>query len=99
MRLIDADELQKVFEDMANDKWNKETHTSWSRAFEESADILDECKTIEAEPVVRCKDCKFNYANQMPSGDECQLCVELPISKDFYCAYGEKTDEVEDENN
>lgn len=43
--------------------------------------------------VVRCKDCKYNYANQIPSGDECQLCVELPISKDFFCAYGERMDE------
>ena len=41
-------------------------------------------------PVVRCKDCKFNYANLFPCKDECQLCVELPISKDFFCAYGER---------
>lgn len=47
MRLIDADELKKVFEDLANDGWNKATGTSWSRAFEESADIIDGCKTIE----------------------------------------------------
>lgn len=46
--------------------------------------------------IVRCKDCKFNYANQIPSDDVCQLCVELPITKDFFCAYGEKMDEVED---
>ncbi len=57
---------------------------------------LDDAPTIEAEPVVHCKDCKFNYANQIPSGDECQLCVELPISKDFYCAYGEKMEGAEE---
>lgn len=45
--------------------------------------------------LVRCKDCKFNYANQIPGDDDtCQLCVELPISKDFFCAYGEKNDET-----
>lgn len=44
--------------------------------------------------VVRCKDCKFNYANQIPSENACQLCVELPISDEFYCAYGER---IEDE--
>lgn len=43
--------------------------------------------------IIHCKDCKFNYANQIPSDDVCQLCVELPISKDFFCAYGEKMDE------
>ena len=54
----------------------------------------DGCRTRDAE-IVRCKDCKFNYANQIP-GDEdvCQLCVELPISKEFFCAYGEKMDGV-----
>lgn len=46
---------------------------------------------LNAVEVVRCKDCKFNYANQIPSDDACQLCVELPISKEFYCAYGETT--------
>ena len=49
---------------------------------------------IRITDLVRCKDCKFNYANQIPSDDVCQLCVELPISKDFFCAYGEKMDEV-----
>ena len=47
MRLIDADALQKVFEDMANDKWNKKTSTTWGRVFEESVDIVDEQPTIE----------------------------------------------------
>ncbi len=47
MRLIDADALQKVFEDMANDKWNKKTSTTWGRAYEESVDIVDEQPTIE----------------------------------------------------
>lgn len=59
--------------------------------------VIDKMPTINAEPIVRCKDCKFNYANQIPSGDGCQLCVEVPISKDFFCAYGERMDE--DENN
>jgi len=49
---------------------------------------------IDAVEVVRCKDCKFNYANQIPSDDACQRCVELPISKDFFCAYGEKMEGV-----
>lgn len=57
---------------------------------------LEEAPTIDAVEVVRCKDCKFNYANQIPSGDGCQLCVELPISKDFFCAYGEKDEKVEE---
>lgn len=49
--------------------------------------------TIDAVPVVRCKDCKFNYANQIPSEDVCQLCVELPITGDFFCKWGERKEE------
>lgn len=47
--------------------------------------------------VVRCKDCKHNYYNMIPSGEtehECVKCVELPITADFYCAWGEREDEV-----
>lgn len=57
-------------------------------------DVVDSMPTVDAVEVVRCKDCKFNYANQIPSENACQLCVELPISDEFYCAYGER---IEDE--
>lgn len=60
-----------------------------------SDSFFDGYHAKKKEEIVRCKDCKFNYANQVPSDDECQLCVELPISKDFFCAYGEKMEEVE----
>lgn len=49
------------------------------------------------EPVVRCKDCKYNYHIMFPSGEEeyiCTKCNELPITADFYCAWGEREDEV-----
>lgn len=86
MRLIDADALKRKIT-MVTKQYNP------NAIMERPAILLedvDEAPTIDAEPIVRCKDCKFNYANQIPSGDECQLCVELPISKDFFCAYGER---------
>lgn len=70
-RLIDADALRNVFEDMANDRFNKSTATSWGRVFEESADIVDEQPTIEErkrgewieEPNCwyRCSNCGKHY--------------------------------------
>lgn len=74
MRLIDADAL-------------KESIYGWDVA---SVKDIDAQPTIDAAPVVRCKDCKFNYANQIPSEDVCQLCVELPITGDFFCKWGER---------
>lgn len=108
MRLIDADALcDDVMERYCKDceKRKGMKRGKWRVIYEigeapcRACDIddlkmeLDEAPTIDAVEVIRCKDCKFNYANQIPSGDECQLCVELPISKDFFCAYGEKMDE------
>ena len=84
MRTIDADALKQTF------------CAECARTQCEDCDIDYHFEhlapTVDAVEVVRCKDCKFNYANQIPSDDACQLCVELPISKDFYCAYGETTD-------
>ena len=82
MRLIDADAL------------NYSTHRECA-GHGEYYDIeiitkskIDNAPTIDAEPVVRCKDCKW-YSNQ-------HLCMQLsrfgsvePLA-DFYCAFGER---------
>ena len=44
---------------------------------------------IDAIPVVKCRDCKFNKSNYIPGEDSCLKFVDLPITKDFYCARGE----------
>lgn len=46
--------------------------------------------------VVRCRDCKHNYYNMIPSGEAdygCTKYIELPITADFYCAWGEREDD------
>lgn len=46
--------------------------------------------------IVRCKDCKYNYNNLIPSGEaehECTKCIELPITADFHCAWGERRED------
>ena len=106
MRLIDADKLQEEMyhqvEKMYHEAFETDTDMQkwdsgcWIR-YKMVENIIEKQEIIDAEPVVRCKECKFNYANQIPGGDGCQLCVELPISKDFFCAYGEKMDIGEEE--
>ena len=56
--------------------------------------VIDEAPTVDAVEVVRCKDCIHNYYNMIPSGEdhECAKWVELPITADFYCAWGERED-------
>lgn len=58
-------------------------------------DVFD-APVVDAVEVVRCKDCKHNYYNMIPSGEaehECVKFVELPITADFYCAWGEREDD------
>ena len=56
-------------------------------------DFLRECTTIDAVPVVRCKDC----ARRNPSADltNTVLCTwlhNLSMPKDGFCSYGERRD-------
>lgn len=74
MRLIDGDALENQF-----------------GVSDEDLLALDEIRhapTIDAEVVVRCKDCKYHY-------DGCvHFCnwfgLDCPNDLDFYCAYGER---------
>lgn len=74
MRLIDADEEIK----WANDNL-PDAHAGVITAF------LRDCATIDAVPVVRCKDCEY-----WDQGD----CYRLELSRpDDFCSYGRKRDE------
>lgn len=56
-------------------------------------DVLAEVPTIEAVPVVRCRDCKHSY--DCPGGLICSygVCVDCIVPPDFYCSYGERKEE------
>lgn len=92
MRLIDADELKFDY----GFTWDDITPTH-----EEMYALIDRQPTVDAEPVVRCRDCKHK-----PSGNGANHNVEFPdgicpcqcedywyswIPKDnFFCAWGER---------
>ena len=46
--------------------------------------------------VVRCKDCRHNYANMIPGGRGCQRNVYIEVDDNFFCADGARMDEVEE---
>lgn len=70
MRLIDADELRSEFGVSNSDIIAKET--------------IDDAPTIDAVPVVRCRDC-FYYK----SFGECGNTGEQ-VKPDDFCSYGER---------
>ena len=76
MRLIDADALEVIFD---REDWG----TPDERYMPESSigRWIDDAPTIDAVPVVRCKDCVY------------RPCKQMPYSYDHdYCSYGERKD-------
>ncbi|MEY8385975.1 hypothetical protein AALC17_01620 [Oscillospiraceae bacterium 38-13] len=82
MRLIDAEKLEKFIEDGLNnaDKNKRFGH--------DAIEIMTEVhfsETVDAVPVVRCKDCKFRTG--LP-GQPNILCGQM--KENDFCSYGEK---------
>lgn len=94
MRMIDADAL---IEDIKHGLWDWETVNGIeSRTVLEQTiqDIKNE-PTIDAEPVVRCKDCKYVIPYES-GGFNCLTCpnVDRDVDENWFCAYGERKTEV-----
>lgn len=94
MKLIDADELRKNMFDYAPPEME------WDR--DDIEHKIGEMPTIDAIPVVKCKDCKHAY---MTYGGECKYCDiwseegEMYLPGDFYCACGERKGERKIDDN
>ena len=90
VRLIDADKFEVY------------SYTLTSLDFEAGVlsvlEKLDAAPTIDAMPVVRCKDCKYHYWEQEPCHGKTVHYCELPhmrgveIFKEFFCYYGKRKD-------
>ncbi len=84
MRLIDGEELERLF--------NEQIERGATDAFDAFDDALQDTPNVDAEVVVRCKDCKHSWED---IGGLCcshGVCVDLNVPGDFYCAYGERKD-------
>ena len=90
MRLIDADKLRLSY-------WVSPTSTVSTAGqyyFYSQAEI-NNAPTIDAEPVVRCKDCKYVIPYES-GGFNCLTCpnVDRDVDENWFCAYGERKTEV-----
>ena len=80
MRLIDADKLER------QEYWGNE------RCFDYvDAEDIDNAPTVDAVPVVRCKDCKHEF------GGSCILCGFQKRKPEDFCSYGERKGKNETE--
>ena len=99
MRLIDADEALRLFgEEYEETKeliHNGETHLdNLAEGFTEAAHIIKYIlPTVDAVPVVRCKDCKYfdSDDNWLDKWEYCKKnCID--VSEDWFCKSGMRED-------
>lgn len=85
MRLIVADALK----DLRDRYIRGEIH------FDDDCDLVDKCPTVDAEVVVRCKDCKhydMGVCLKIYSDGNVHSAAWQSRSPDDFCSYGERKD-------
>jgi hypothetical protein len=89
MRLIDGDKLQE-FPIRANHCDKEHANTHFINGIESVMEYAEQLPTVDAEVVVRCKDCKHSWEDL--GGLTCShgVCVDCVVLGDFYCANGER---------
>ena len=106
MRLIDADELKKTLgitnEDCSKCGWGSYESCGRGYDFEDACVAIDNAVTINAVPVIRCKDCKHKPTGmsrddlEFPD-DKCPCKCEdywysWKPSDNWFCGNGERKD-------
>ena len=89
MRLIDADKLQE-FPIRANRCDKEHANTHFINGIETVLEYAEQLPTVDAEVVVRCKDCK-HLVNATVNGNGFLICdiSDMEIAPDDFCSYGE----------
>ena len=87
-RLIDANKLID-FIDVGHLRHSGELCYSET----EVANLLLHAPTVDAVPVVRCKDCKYRFKNNGHSKDGCPIIdANIWMDGNDFCSYGERKD-------
>lgn len=84
MRLIDADNLVDMLYD---------NEFASLCPLDEVSGVIDAAPTVDAEVVVRCKDCKHSWEDISGLCCSYMVCVDLTVPDDFFCSYGERKEE------
>ena len=87
MRLIDADELMKIY-----------TRYEFTSDMGDAMEILDNTPTVDAVPVIRCKDCKLWMKNPYRESSVFGLCfkhkdIAIATDETDWCSWAERRTE------
>lgn len=92
MRLIDGEELERLF--------NEQIELGVIDAFTAFDDALQDTPTVDAEVVVRCKDCKhydMGVCLKIYSAGNAHPEAWQPRRPEDFCSYGERKDKADAE--
>lgn len=101
MRLIDVDEALRLFDEEYKETneliHNGETHLdNLAEGFAEAYHIIKYAlPTVDAVPVVRCKDCKKRGTGECPMEQDYPW---ISTDSDDFCSYGERGENDEGRN-
>ena len=92
MRLCDLNDLkmrvERQYENCHGYSGNKKT--IYREAILAVRSILHSAKTIDAVPVVRCRECKYRFKNNGHSKDGCPIIdANIWMDDDDFCSHGE----------
>ena len=90
MRLIDADAVKFEVE------YGYDNHGVLLVPYRDIKKSMEATKTVDAVPVVRCKECKYSYADLDGLCCTYGVCLDSIVPEDFYCSYGERREGGED---
>ena len=96
MRLCDLDEIKiqvkRQYEDCHGYSGNKKA--IYREAILAVRSILHSAKTIDAVPVVRCRECKYRFKNNGHSKAGCPIIdANVWMDDDDFCSHGERREE------
>ena len=91
MRLIDADKLQE-FPIRANRCDKEHANTHFINGIESVMEYAELLPTVDAVPVVRCKECKWTGGDFV-----CYRGVMVQHKPEDFCSYGERRGGGEDD--
>lgn len=83
MRLIDADAVKFNFQ------YDRDDNGILLVPYRDAKKLIEAAKTVDAVPVVRCKNCKHEF------GGSCILCWFQKRKPDDFCSYGERKEGAE----
>lgn len=100
MRLIDANALNfEKLQDTNGEAVPANEYIAFLKGAIAAEELIKNAPTIDSEPVVRCKDCKYFTNNIADENLRKNFCDRIQINcfhsvkENDYCSYGTKVDE------